>query len=172
MSNKFYIYFNDYIIDSIKYIIMEENHNIEINNNTHKNYIYIKKNGYITYTFNGFFKEDFFVITIDSYHELLQTNIEHKDVILLDLKWYLKQDYFYLDIQNEIVKKDDCYILNIRKDLFENYNSYYLQNYLKTNKINKHTCYLYKNNILLHNIVKLNIHNLYNTMSSNMSNKI
>ena len=84
----------------------------------------------------------------------------------------MKQDYFYLDIQNEIVKKDDCYILNIRKDLFENYNSYYIQNYLKTNKVNKHTCYVYKNNILLHNIVKLNIHNLYNTMSSNMSNKI
>ena len=55
MSNRFYIYFNDYIIDNIKYIIMEENNNIEINQNTHKNcewadeyyikgvYIFVKK---------------------------------------------------------------------------------------------------------------------------------
>ena len=165
MSNRFYIYFNEYIIDNIKYIIMEENNNIEINQNTHKNYIYTKRNGYITYTFNGFFKEDFFVITIDSYHELLQTNIEHKDVILLKLKWFLKE-YWYLDIPKDILQKDDCYILNIRKDLFENYNSYYLQNYLKTNKINKHICHVYKNNIILHNIVKLNIHKLYNSVSN------
>jgi hypothetical protein len=152
MSNKFYIYFNNYIIENIKIICFEENNNIEINNYSHKNYIYKKKCGLITYIFNGFFKDDYFVISIDSYHELLMTEIEHKDIIILKLNWVIKNNakndakiYWELNIPNKKNKIDECYILPIRKNLFENYNTHFIQNYLITNKVIKTNCYIYNN---------------------------
>jgi hypothetical protein len=148
MSNKFYIYFNNYIIENIKILCFEENNNIEINNYCHKNYIYKKKCGLITYIFNGFFKDNYFVISIDSYHELLMTDIEHKDIIILKLNWVIKNDnniHWVLNIPNKKNKIDECYILPIRKDLFENYNTHFIENYLITNKVNKNICYIYHN---------------------------
>jgi hypothetical protein len=151
------------------------NSKIEINNYSHKNYIYKKKCGQITYIFNGFFKDDYFVISIDSYNELLMTEIEHKDIIILKLNWVIKNDckndckndykndskndskiYWELDIPNKKNKIDECYILPIRKDLFENYNTSFIQNYLITNKVIHHLAFLMRNtNSFFHSFTHL-----------------
>ena len=46
-------------------IFFVENNNIDYYDNSHMNYIYIYKIDNIEYTFNGFFKDDYFVITLD-----------------------------------------------------------------------------------------------------------
>jgi hypothetical protein len=100
-------------------IFLVENNNIDYYDNSHMNYIYTYKIDNIEYTFNGFFKDDYFVITLDSYDIELLVNIEIKYVLLLKLDWkkiyFNDKNIYILDIKDN--KNLDTYILNIRKKL-------------------------------------------------------
>lgn len=90
--------------------------------NSHLNYIYKEKSNDIEYTFFGFFKDNFFVIIIDSYNEKLQINIENKQIALLNLEWVLKKiseekSIWVIDNSKINNLNSFVYLLNIRKKI-------------------------------------------------------
>jgi hypothetical protein len=172
-----------------------KNNNIVYYDNSHTNYIYtiktkdnepnnnlnIENNNEIEYTFYGFFKDDFFVIIFDSYNKSLNTNIEHKQVVLIKLKWILNtNEYFETDIYKEVdlstnsdeynntdnkkkslweidssinYKNIDAFVLNIRKKILKD-------NFIKIDDFIK--IYEYKNFLL-----KINFINIIDSNSDN-----
>ncbi len=95
---------------------VKTNSQSQCDNHNHNQNIEIK--------FYGFYKDDFFVIIIDSFDNDLLVNIECKEVILIKLEW--KKMYFgNRDIHINVVKntkndKREAYLLNIRNKLFKN----------------------------------------------------
>jgi len=145
LNNKINIQLNDsYFIDNINNIILEEciNINNSIDNIEYQKYIYEVNNDKSKYIFNGFYKEGFLIVTIDSFNTFLDTHIEHKNVFLFKVNWILKNNIFLVDIPNNTVKISESYILPIRKNILQNF---YIQNYFKTNKINKIESHIKKN---------------------------
>ena len=137
--------------------------------NSHKNYIYketINENGNdINYIFYGFFKDDFFVIIFDSFNSKLNTNVEHKFIILIKLKWVLNNDSNDSNLKSlweldtsEIYKNKEAFILNIRKKL------------LNEKYINIDDCI----KIYEYNNILININYLHdtNTTSSSLNDKV
>ncbi len=102
-------------ISSVKTNSQSHNQNQNHNKNQNQN---------IEIKFYGFYKDDFFVIIIDSFDNDLLVNIECKEVILIKLEW--KKMYFgNRDIHINVVKstkndKREAYLLNIRNKLFKN----------------------------------------------------
>ena len=91
MDSIFNLSFEKKIFKHFNKIFFVENENITYFNHSHKNYIYTEKINNLTYTFHGFYKDEYFVIVIDSYDEELDINIEHKEVILFKVPWTLKE---------------------------------------------------------------------------------
>ena len=95
----FSIIFFEKILDKFKKISFIINKDIDIDNYCHVNYISHKIVDNIKYTFNGFFKDNYFVIMIDSRDEKLDIDIEHKEVIIVEVDWVLKNinenNYFF-----------------------------------------------------------------------------
>ena len=140
-NKKLTIQLNDsYFIDNINYIVLEEIN--DTNENTYKKYKYEINFDKTKYIFNGFYKENYLVVTIDSYNTFLDTHIEHKNVFLFNVNWIIKNEQYYIDIPNNTVKLNDCYILPIRKNILQNF---YIQNYFKINKVKKIDCFIKKN---------------------------
>ena len=139
-NKKLTIQLNDtYFIDNINYIVLEEIN--DTNENTYKKYIYEINFDKTKYIFNGFYKENYLVVTIDSYNTSLNTQIEHKNVFLFNVNWIIKNEQYYIDIPNNTVKLNDCYVLPIRKNILQNF---YIQNYFKINKVKKIDCFIKK----------------------------
>lgn len=91
MNSIFYLSFKKKIFKHFNKIFFVEDETITYFNYSHKNYIYIEKIGNLRYSFHGFYKDDYFVIVIDSYDEELNINIEHKEVIIFKVPWVLKK---------------------------------------------------------------------------------
>ena len=94
----------------------------------HLNYIYTQTQQNITYIFHGFFKDNYFVIAIDSFNEDLQTKIEHKELIIIKALWTQKKiakdkSLWILDIQPFTTEKKEFFILPIRKKILNNPNN-------------------------------------------------
>jgi len=115
----FKICFNKFFFKNFNEIFFIENNNIDYYDNSHMNYIYTYKIDNIEYIFNGYYKDDYFVITIDSYDIELMVNIEIKYVILLKLNWkkifFNEKNIFVVDIKNKEIY--DTFIINIRKKM-------------------------------------------------------
>jgi len=109
--------------------------------NTHLNYIYEENINNINYTFHGFFKDNYFVIIIDSYNNDIDINIEHKEVILIKLDWIIDINYNekkLLILDKSFIKKlnTSALILPIRNKLFLN-NNIIIDDYIKLYEYNK-----------------------------------
>ena len=78
-----YLHFEKKIFKHFNKIFLRPNENIEYYNNSHKNYIYTEKVNNLLYTFHGFYKDNYFIIVINSYDEILNITIEHREVIIL-----------------------------------------------------------------------------------------
>jgi len=124
-NNFIKISFNKPFIENFDEIYFLPNNDITYYDNSHLNYIYIEKRNDINYTFHGFFKDNFLTIIIDSYNETLNVTIQHKNILIIKLKWIEKKysetkTLWIIDIPmfNEI--KLDCFILPIRKKIFKN----------------------------------------------------
>jgi hypothetical protein len=132
MTNFIKINFNKPFYKKFNELIFTENHNIIYFDGSHMNYIYVYNEDNIEYTFNGFFKDDFFTIILDSYNKDLNINIENKFVILIKLSWskiFIKDKEIYI-IDNINNLFTHSFVLNIRKKI-NNLINISLDNYLK-----------------------------------------
>ena len=143
MENSFKIYFSVPFFKNINEIIFRENVNCIYYDGSHMNYIYKLSIEEIEYTFNGFFKDNYFVIIFDSFDKNLQINIENKHVILFNLNWkkinYNDKEIYIINTDNFKNYKIECNILNIRKKLFDITNIS-LNDYLKIKNIESIEC--------------------------------
>lgn len=119
------INFKDSIIKGINTLYFEYNYDIIYYNNNHLNYIYkyIKDN--LEYIFYGFFKDGYFIIIYDSYHEDLNINVESKYLILIKLNWILfkvndELKLWILDEKKINNLNTKCLLLINRKKMFNN----------------------------------------------------
>lgn len=108
--------------------------------NSHLNYIYEENINNINYKFHGFFKDNYFVIIIDSYNNDIDVNIEHKEVILIKLNWTIDINYNekkLLILDKSFIKKLNTFalILPIRNKLFIN-NNIIIDDYIKLYEYN------------------------------------
>jgi hypothetical protein len=139
------ISFDDYFFKNFDEIYLSPNKNIIYYDNSHMNYIYKIIEDDIEYTFNGFFKDDFLIITLDSYNKKININIENKNIILIKLDWILKkmldESYVWMiDTKKFINYSTNVFILPIRNKLFHinniNINDYLRITIYTTIKIN------------------------------------
>lgn len=121
------------IFKDIRSINFNINKNIHYNNISYIQYIYqINKNN-IIYTFNGFYRDGYLIVIIDSYDELTKVNIEHKEVVILKLNWKLildKSDNEYNHISDIQQKRSKYTIINIRRDKLLNEKNITIDDYL------------------------------------------
>lgn len=126
------ISFNKPFYKKINNIFFLPNRNIIYYDNSHLNYIYTELIDDIEYTFYGFFKDDYFVIIFDSYK--LDTNINHKQVILIKLDWVLKKypekSIWILDKSKLKNLNYESIILPLRNSFFDKENIS-IENYIK-----------------------------------------
>lgn len=162
MDNSFEIKFLNPIFKNIDKIFFRENINIIYYEGSHMNYIYILNDDDIEYTFNGFYRDNYFVIIIDSYDKNLQVNIESKYVILLKLEWkkyiFKEKEMFMVDTSKLQNLKINSFILNIRKKLFDVINIS-LDDYLRIKNSSIIECYLNNYNNNIKNIKNISIFN-------------
>jgi hypothetical protein len=122
-NNFIYLLFRKNIIGEFNEIYFKINENIIYYDNSHVNYIAIEEKNNIVYTFYGFFKDNLFLIAIDSYDENLKTNIAHKDIFIINIEWTLKKieenkSVWVIDIPNWKKLNLEFYALPIRKNIF------------------------------------------------------
>ena len=117
MSKKYiHISFKTPIISNIQdlYFLPIIDHNIlEF---SYQKYIYKYNYDEYTYIFNGYFRDNYFLITLDIYNINLNNSIFNKNIILIDLSWELNNNNIYtLKINNQINTK--CIVTSLRKEL-------------------------------------------------------
>jgi hypothetical protein len=121
------IKFKKPFFNNFKEIYLSPNKDIIYYDNSHLNYIYTQKIDNIKYTFYGFYKDDFFVIIMNSFNEELNITIENKFIILLKLLWTLKKiddsKSIYVIDKNKLIKyKTEAIILPLRNKFFNESN--------------------------------------------------
>jgi len=120
-----YLHFEQKIFKHFNKIFFIPNENIEYYEGSHKNYIYNEKINNLLYTFHGFYKDDYFIIAINSYDVLLDVTIEHREVVILKVEWILreiiinqeKKFVWNIDLANINKTHTNYFILPIRKKL-------------------------------------------------------
>ena len=153
------ISFDDYFFKNFDEIYLSPNKNIIYYDNSHMNYIYKIIEDDIEYTFNSFFKDDFLIITLDSYNKKININIENKNIILIKLDWVLKKmldenHIWMIDTKKFINYNTNVFILPIRNKLFD-INNISMDDYLR---------------ITSYTIIKININNVENIKKSKKIN--
>ena len=110
------------IFDNIKSILFYPNHNINYSNKSFISYFQSIKHNDYQLLFNGFFKDGYFVIIIDSINNNLNISIYKKNIILIKLDWELTKfnnDISLWKIKN--INKNYQYInINARNFLEDN----------------------------------------------------
>jgi hypothetical protein len=124
-NNFIYFLFRKNIIAEFNEIYFKINENIIYYDNSHINYICTEEKDNMVYTFHGFFKNNLFLIVIDTYDEKLKINIEHKDIYIISVEKTLKKidenkSVWVIDIPNWKKINLEFYILPIRKYIFTN----------------------------------------------------
>ena len=138
-SNCINFNFEKPIYNNIKSIYFKPNLTIKYLNKSHISYYSeITKNN-DTLKFNGYFKDNYFIIFIDCYDKNLNISIYKKNVIITKLDWDIKKynDSISLWTIQKNSKKYKYFNLNIR-DFLENNNDICIDDILL---INKCICY-------------------------------
>jgi hypothetical protein len=149
LSIKLELYFYASIFKDIRNINFNINKNINYENMSYIQYIYEVNKNKIIYTFNGFYRDGYLIITIDSYDEYTQVNLEHKEVIIIKLNWKLivdnngKEYYHLSDIQRKINKYA---ILDIRRNKLLNEKNITIDDYLSILSYKANQVSIYFNN--------------------------
>ena len=135
------IEFKKNIFKDIKELYFIPNKKTIYYDNSHLNYIYEENINNINYTCHGFFKDNYFIIIIDSYNNDIDVNIAHKKVILIKLNWTIDINYNekkLLILDKSSIKKLNTFalILPIRNKLFIN-NNIIIDDYIKLYECNK-----------------------------------
>ena len=138
-NNFIYFLFKKEIIADFNEIFFTINNNITYYDNSHISYVAIEQKNDKTYTFNGFYKDNLLIISIDIYDELLKINIEHKDILLIKINWVLKkmdenQSVWIIDIPIWKKINIEYFILPIRKNIFSD-QSLNIEDYIKINNL-------------------------------------
>lgn len=135
-SNKIIkIYFKKPIYRSINTLFMSVNKDLIYYDNNHINYIYKINEDNIEYIFNGFFKDNYFVITFSAFNKEYNIKLENDNIIIIKLEWILKKisentSLWVINDLQFINYKSDCLILPINNILFST-NNINLEDYLK-----------------------------------------
>ena len=117
------ISFDDYFFKNFNDIYLSPNKNMIYYDKSHLNYTYKIIEDEIEYIFNGFFKDDYLIITFDSYNSKININIENKNIIVIKLDWILKKlidntEVWALDNKKFINYNTTAMIVPIRNKLF------------------------------------------------------
>ena len=123
------------IYKNIDTIFLTPNKDLVYYDNSHLNYIYKYAENNIEYTFNGFFKDNYFVITFDALNKEINVNIHNKNIIIIKLEWVLKkvsenQSLWIINDEQFINYRCDSLILPINNKLFSD-QTINLDDYLK-----------------------------------------
>jgi len=122
-----------------------------INNNveySYRNYEYILILNEKKYIFNGSFRDNYFLITLDIYDIIIDNSIYHKDIILINLIWELDSNNINSIKINLNEKINLNYIvIPLRKELNKNH-TFSIDELLNIKEYNKYNCKIrYSNNI-------------------------
>ena len=90
-SSYIHFEFENPILNKLKNVSFSINKNIEYTNNSFFNYYHEIKQDNITISFNGFYKDEYFLIFIDIIDNHLNNSVYHKDVIIIKLDWNLNK---------------------------------------------------------------------------------
>jgi hypothetical protein len=123
------------IYKNIDTIFLTPNKDLVYYDNSHLNYIYKYVENNIEYTFNGFFKDNYFIITFDACNKEINVNIHNKNIIIIKLEWILKkvsdtQSLWIINDEQFINYNCDSIILPINNKLFSD-NTINIDDYLK-----------------------------------------
>jgi hypothetical protein len=123
------------IYKNIDTIFLTPNKDLVYYDNSHLNYIYKLVENNIEYTFNGFFKDNYFVITFNAFNKEMNVNIHNNNIIIIKLEWVLKkvsenQSLWIINDEQFINYRSDALILPINNKLFTN-NTINIDDYLK-----------------------------------------
>ena len=135
-SNSISFHFEKPIYDTIKTLYFRPNVNIEYLNKSYISYYCEKENYNQLLKFNGFYKDGYFIICIDSLDKVLNISVFLKNVIITKLDWELKKynEELYLWKINHKKKYNLKYFnLDIR-DYLENNNDLSIDDILLINK--------------------------------------
>ena len=122
-NNFIHFSFKNNIYKNIKDLYFIPNKDITYYDNSHLNYIYNVKNDDLLITFHSFYKDEYLVIVFDSYNEILDTKIEHKETIFIKINWINKKldenkFIWIIDIVDYKNISLISYILPIRQNIF------------------------------------------------------
>jgi len=136
--NYIHFFFEKPIINNIQDIYFKQNLNIDYINRSYLSYYYEKTIDTNTYTFNGIFKDGYFIILIDILDKTLNISIYDKNIIITKLEWeyYKFKDELYLwKIKLDKNKKHQYFKIQLRNFMLEN-NDLDLEQILSIYKIN------------------------------------
>jgi hypothetical protein len=167
-NNVIHISFKNNIYKNIKNLYFIPNKNINYYDNSHLNYIYKIKANDLLITFHAFYKDEYLIIVFDSYNEILDTKIEHKQVIYIKINWISikineNKSVWIIDIEEFKNISLISYILPIRQNIFS-------EHFLKLNDFIK--IYEYEINNVNIKISENNINNNTNNTNNNINNSI
>ncbi len=129
------IQFKKSIYKNIDTLFLAPNTSLIYYDNSHLNYIYKYVENDICYTFNGFFKDNYFIITLDIFNKNINLTLNNKNIIVIKLEWVLKkvsdnQSLWIINDQQFVNYKSDSILLPISYELISN-NNINLDDYLK-----------------------------------------
>lgn len=115
---------------------------------SYKNYEYKYQIDNKICIFNGSFRDNYFLITLDVYDIYHDNSIYNKNLVLIQLDWELNSKNIYVLKINEYEKINKDYIfINLRKELNNN-NTFSIDELLDIKDYNKHKCTIkYSDNI-------------------------
>tara|TARA_B100001989_G_C24368291_1_gene378069 strand:+ start:38 stop:529 length:492 start_codon:yes stop_codon:yes gene_type:complete len=148
-SSYIHLEFEKPILNKLRNITFSINKNIHYTNNSFFNYYYEIKQDDITISFNGFYKDEYFLIFIDIIDNELNNSVYYKDVIIIKLDWNLNKlnDELSVNEINIIKKKYKYFKLPIRQFL-ENNNDISIDDILSINRCIHYDVKIKKTNTL------------------------
>lgn len=135
-SSYIHFEFEKPILNKLKNVSFSINKNIKYTNNSFFNYYHEIKQDNITISFNGFYKDEYFLIFIDIIDNHLNNSVYHKDVIIIKLDWNLNilNDELSVNEINIIEKKKYKYFKLPIRQFLENNNDISIDDILSINR--------------------------------------
>lgn len=135
-SSYIHFEFEKPILNKLKNVSFSINKNIKYTNNSFFNYYHEIKQDNITISFNGFYKDEYFLIFIDIIDNHLNNSVYHKDVIIIKLDWNLNKlnDELSVNEINIIEKKKYKYFKLPIRQFLENNNDISIDDILSINR--------------------------------------
>ena len=130
-ENNINLYFENPIINNLKNLKLKIKNNINYKNKSYLNYYHEIKTDDLIISFNGLYKDEYFIILIDYINIKLNTSVYDKNIIIIKLDWKLtkinenlvlweinildnkKYKYFYLPLRKFLENNNDISITDM-----------------------------------------------------------